>query len=546
MEINLASTAEAVADHNPEQLAAAQGPRRLTWAQLEDRASRLACAFAALGLGQDSKVGSYLYNSIEYLEGLLATFKVRSIPVNVNYRYLEEELAYLIDNADLEVLLFHGSLGERVARVRDRLPGLKAIVQVDDGYPLVEGALSYDDLVHDHAPADRVERSGSDMLFLYTGGTTGMPKGVMWRQDDLLGRAIRTNYAALGFPPPQSHDDLGRYAATLAERGMRTVTLPASPIMHGSGLGAALGTMAMGGQVVLLDDRRFDPHELWRAVQEHRVTQVNIVGDPFARPMVRALEEAEGRGEPYDLTSIQRIASTGAMWSMPVKQELLKRADVSLVDNLAASEALAMGRSITTRQGSQSQTAQFKAGDHAAVITEDGRLLEPGSDEVGMLAVGEPIPVGYYKDPEKSARTFRQIGGRRWSVPGDYARVEADGTIVLLGRGSVCINTGGEKVFPEEVEEVVKERPGVQDCLVVGLEDETWGQVVVAVVTPEPGAELGQSDVTDWVRSRLASYKQPRRVVFVSAPLRGPNGKADYGAARRAASEAPAVSVGAD
>ncbi len=542
MDGNFASLFESVADAVPERTAIVHGDIRRTYAEVDDRAARLAAAFAELGAGRDAKVASYLYNCPEYVEGVIATFKVRAIPCNVNYRYVADELAYLLDNADAKILIFHGALGDKVAAVRDRLPKLRAVVQVDDGSKLVMGALRYEDLIAAYESAPRIERSGSDMLFLYTGGTTGMPKGVMWGCADLLlGPGTRRVYTGLGLGVPRTTAEVGERVREILDRGLSPVQLTASPLMHGAGFGGSLGAMLFGGTVVTLPSRKFDAHELWRAVEAERVTQISIVGDPFARPMLRALEEAEVDGKPYDLSSLRRIGSTGAMWSAQIKEGIQQRGRMVLQDNLASSESLAMGVSVT-EPGQSPATAKFKVGENARVITEDHRDVVPGSGEVGLLATSWPIPVGYYKDPEKTERTFPMIDGKRHAIAGDWATVEADGTITLLGRGSVCINTGGEKVFPEEVEEAIKEHRDVIDCTVVGLPDERWGEVIAAVVSLRDGASE-DADVLAIARERLAAYKVPKHVVVVDELFRGPAGKADYALARRTAAERLGVAV---
>jgi fatty-acyl-CoA synthase len=527
---------EHIADACGELPALVQGERRRSWAAFDDRAARLAAAFADLGLGADGKVASYLYNGNEYLEGVFATFKARAVPVNVNYRYTADELLYLLDNSDTEILLFHGSLAEPVAAVRERLPRLRAVVQVDDGSPHLDGALAYEDLITSSTPAPRIERSGDDLYLLYTGGTTGMPKGVMWRNADLFDALMPTLYALTGRPVPADAAGVATTAAAVAEAGASPVHLPASPLMHGTGFFTTLQAATMGGTIVTLTNRHFDPHELWATVQRERVTQTAIVGDAFAKPMVRALEEAEAAGRPYDLSSLQLIVSSGVMWSAEVKQELLRRGAFLCFDSLGSSEGVGFANQVTA-PGAEVRTARFSIGEQAKVFTDDGREVTPGSGEVGLLAVGGAIPLGYYKDPDKTAATFREIAGRRWSIPGDYARVAEDGTIELLGRGSVSINTGGEKVFPEEVEEALKAHPAVHDALVVGLPDDRFGEAVTAVVALEPGASATTDELVEAATVHLARYKRPRHVVLVERVVRGPNGKADYAWARRAAAE---------
>ncbi|HVM40941.1 MAG TPA: acyl-CoA synthetase [Acidimicrobiia bacterium] len=523
---------EAIADALPDKTALVHGDVRRTWAEFDDRAARLAAGLAELGVGHDSKVAFYLYNCSEYMELAYACFKLRAVHVNVNYRYVEDELLYLLDNSDAKVLVFHGALGDRVANVRDQAPGLKAVVQVDDGSPALDGALAYEDVIAGHDPAPRIERSGDDLYFLYTGGTTGMPKAVMWRQEALFGATMPAAYLLRGVAPmPETPEDAARAAVSLHELGNAAVHLPASPLMHGTGFFTTLQTMTGGGACVTLTDRSFDPHELWQTVQREKVSTIAIVGDAFAKPMVRALEEAEAKDDAYDLSSVQLIISSGVMWTAPVKQALLDRGSMLLYDSLGASEGVGFAASISA-PGAEVTTAKFSVGEHATVITDDGREVEHGSGEIGMLAVSGPIPSGYYKDEAKTAGTFKEIGGKKWSIPGDFATIEADGTITLLGRGSVCINTGGEKVYPEEVEEAVKAHPAVADCNVVGVPDEKWGEAVTAVVALQPGVAADEEELLAAVREHLAGFKRPKHLIVVDEIMRGPAGKADYKWAR--------------
>ena len=527
MNQNYSTLWERIADAVPDHTALVHGERHLSWREFDDRAARLAAALAGLGVGHDSKVAFYLYNGHEYVEATHATFKLRAVPANVNYRYLEEELEYLLDNSDAEVLLFHGSLADRVKSVRDRAPKLKAVVQVDDGSPRLDGALDYEDLITSHDPAPRIERSGDDLYFLYTGGTTGMPKAVMWRHEDLFDATMPTAYLLRGKQPPEDADGVAVIAKELVEAGEAAVHIPASPLMHGTGFITALQTLTGGGTVVTLESRKFDAHELWRTVEREGVKQMAIVGDAFAKPMLRALEEAESQGHPYDISSVGLMVSSGVMWTAEVKQALLERGNIILYDALSASEGIGFATNVTM-PGSDVKTAKFMVGSNTKVFTEDDREIERGSGEIGMLAVGGAIPLGYFKDDAKTGATFREIGGRRWSIPGDFATVEADGTVTLLGRGSVCINTGGEKVYPEEVEEAVKIHAGVVDCNVVGVPDEKWGEAVTAVVAGRAGETLSEDDLRAEVSHHLADYKRPKHYVVVDEIVRGPSGKADY------------------
>ena len=535
MNWNFGTIFESVADAIPDSPALVQDERRRTWRELDERAARLAAAFRALGVGPGSKVAFYLYNCNEYLETLFATFKLRTVPANVNYRYTADELAYLLENSDAEVVVFHGSLGDRVDAVRDSKLKVRAAVQVDDGSPLVDGALRYEDLIEAHEPMERIERSGDDLVFLYTGGTTGMPKAVIWRHEDLFGALAPLAYSFFGLDMPDDSTEAGSRALKVHESGLVPVHLPASPLMHGTGQFSTLQALFLGGTIVTLESRHFDPHELWRVVQRERVTQIAIVGDAFAKPMLRALDEADARGEPYDLSSLVLVISSGVMWSESVKRELIERHPVIAYDSLGSSEGVGFANAITTTD-SKGETARFSVGPNTKVFTDDGREVKAGSGEVGYLAVGGNIPLGYFKDPKKTAETFREVDGRRYSIPGDYATVEEDGTITLLGRGSVSINSGGEKIFPEEVEEAVKQHPSVADAVVVGVPDERFGEAVAAVVALAPGRSADEDEISEAVeRSGLARFKRPRHVVVVDTVPRGPNGKADYAWARETA-----------
>ena len=531
--MNLATVWETVAATVPDAPATIHRDQVHSWRTFQDRAARLAAAFDEIGIGPGAKVALYLPNRPEYLEATFAAFKVRAATVNVNYRYLEAELEYLFDNSDAELIVVSADLASRLEHLRDRLPKVRRIVCVgggEDAHPCPDWALDYETTVATHEPMPPIERSGDDLWLLYTGGTTGMPKGVMWPHRSLLGTAAAT-FAILKEPVPTDVEGVARVAALFAERGKAVRLLPAAPLMHGTSAITSLAVLSTGGCVVTLASRSFDAHELCRAVQDNRVTQLTIVGDAFAKPILAALEDAAAVGEPYDLSSLKVMVSSGVMWSQQTKDALLEWTGATLADTLGSSEGVGFASSVA-RRGQAAPTARFSLGEHARVFTEDGREVEPGSGERGLMAVGGPIPIGYYKDPDKTAATFRTFGGRVWSVPGDYATVEADGTIVLLGRGSACINTAGEKVYPEEVEETLKLHDAVLDANVVGVADDKWGQSVNAVVSfvagLDPDRRPSSSDLIDHTRAHLAGYKCPKRVVVVDAVERGPNGKPDY------------------
>ena len=533
MELHYATIWESIADTIPESTAVVHGDTIRTWAEYDDRAARLASAYAAAGLGHDSKIGLYMYNGNEYLEAQYGAFKVRGVPINVNYRYLDDELWYLLDNADAEALVFHSSLAGRVGQIIDRLPKIKLLIEVDDvGASGLEGAIPYDTVIATHEPMDRIVRSEDDIYMLYTGGTTGMPKGVMYDMASHVGLFLRSGFPFLGQRVPRTADEVAPLVQAITEAGNRMVAIPCAPLMHGTGLWlGAFASHLTGGEVITLTSRTLDPHEVLRTAQARRATSLVIVGDAFAKPLVAAIDEAAQRGEPYDLSSIGVILSSGVMWTTEVKNQLLERIPhVVLFDAIGSTEG-SMGNQMSTRGGS-TETAKFTQNPTTKVFAEDGREVTPGSDEVGMVAAGGFVPLGYFKDPDKTERTFRTVDGVRYAFPGDLAMVAADGTLILLGRGSQVINSGGEKIFPEEVEEAVKRVPGISDCLVVGVDDERFGQAVTAIAATD-GTVLDEAEVIAHVKTQLARYKAPKRVVFVSKVPRAPNGKADYAAAKQ-------------
>ena len=530
---NFADVWEIVAEKLPDAPCQIQGDRVLTWAEVDRRANGIAQWLVDLDLAKQDKVAHYLYNCPEYLESMFGIFKSGLVPVNTNYRYADEELLYLWDNADAVAVVFHGTFSDRIDTLRHKLPDIKGWLWVDDGQgPCPDWATPYDDIAARGEAGAGVTapwgRDGDDIYMLYTGGTTGMPKGVMWRQDDIFATLSASSLGVRFTGDP----DLDHVRASLTQPGPKV--LPACPLMHGTGAFTSFSSMSSGGCVVTLENRHFEAEELLTAIEKNKVNVLAIVGDAFGKPMLRALDANPGK---WDISSVIAIVSSGVMWSEETKQGLLKHhSGMILADQFSSSEALGMGASVSSASGT-STTAKFKLGDNAIVISEDGRRIESGSGEVGMVAVKGRTPVGYYKDPEKSARTFKVIDGERYSVPGDYATVEADGTLTLLGRGSVCINTGGEKVFPEEVEEVLKRHTLIRDAVAVGVPDEKWGEAIVAVVEPEDGVLIDESDVVTHVKSHLAAFKAPKHVVVVDTIGRAPNGKVDYKRLKDYASE---------
>jgi acyl-CoA synthetase (AMP-forming)/AMP-acid ligase II len=527
---NLADCLDAITEICGSEDALIQGTRRFSWSQLERRARNLAAWMLERGVSHQGKLAIYTYNHPAYMESIYAGFKASMVPVNVNYRYREEELLYLLDNADAEVVVVHEDFAPVLSRIQDRLPQLRATLVVfdrDEGdLPDLTGAESFEQAAENDRPAPRVPRSGDDMMFLYTGGTTGMPKGAMWRQDDLYQRFAG---GLLGAPPT----DMEAFVTSRRNLPIRLRTLVGPPLMHGTGLFTALIGWLTGGAVIVLDNpKKFDAAELWRVVERDKPTAVSIVGDSFAKPLVRALEE-EGRG--YDISSVVMMASSGVIWSQETKQALLKaNPTMILVDSFSSSEALGMGMSVTTAAG-PAKTAKFELTDTTMLFDENLRPVETKPGATGMVGSGRNQPVGYYKDPEKTARTFVRVGEERFSVPGDWARVNEDGvSLTLLGRGSVCINSGGEKIFPEEVEEVVKRHPAVEDVVVVGVPDEKFGEALTAVLSlsdPDTDPEA----IKIFVKENLASFKAPRHIVVVDEVYRTPSGKVDFKHARKIA-----------
>jgi acyl-CoA synthetase (AMP-forming)/AMP-acid ligase II len=520
---NFADTWEVVAQQVPEATAQVQGGRRTLWRDFDRRANGVARAFLDAGVQEQDKVAQYLYNGPEYLEAVYATFKAGLAPINTNYRYLEDELVYLWDNGDVVAVVFHGTFADRIEGIRDRLPLVKLWLWVDDGSgPCPEWASPYEDAAEAGTPEPvRADwgRDGDHLLLLYTGGTTGMPKGVMWRQDDLFRSLVGT------FIPTVKDAEPDLQLIRDAVQAPGAVGMPACPLMHGTGLFTQLIVMSSGGCTVTLESRNLDIEELLSTVERESVNSIALVGDAFAKPMLRALDASPGK---YDLSSLVMISSSGVMFSEDSKQRLLAHhPGMMIVDAFSSSEALGMGQSVSSAAGS-STTAKFTLGENTKVITDDGREVQPGSGETGRVAVGGWQPVGYYKDEAKSAATFLTFDGKRYSVPGDYATVEADGSLTLLGRGSVCINTGGEKVFPEEVEEVLKTHDAVADAVAVGIPDEKFGEAITAVVELSPGVSFDEGAVVAHVKDRLAAYKAPKRVLAIDTIGRAPNGKVDY------------------
>ena len=528
---NFADLFEALVERQPDALAQRHAGRSTTWAEFSRRGDGIAAALLAAGVAEQDKVAQYLYNAPEYLESTFGAFKAGLATVNTNYRYAADELVYLWDNADVVAVVFDGTFTERIDELRHRVPRIHTWLWVDDDHgPCPDWATPYEDAATSAPDGPTVApwgRSGDHLVLLYTGGTTGAPKGVMWRQDDLFGVLDAANRKRLPAEP-----DLDAARARVTKPGPRN--LPAAPLMHGTGLFNALSNLMVGGSVITMEGRHFDPVELLDTVEHERINSMSIVGDAFAKPILRALDAEPGR---WDISSLRVIVSSGVIWSAQTKAGLLRHNErLIMVDSLGSSEAIGMASSTVTSDDA-AQTATFKIGPNTRVVTEDGRDVAWGSGELGRVAMRGYTPIGYYKDPEKSAATFQVIDGVRYSIPGDFASVDADGTVRLLGRGSQCINTGGEKVYPEEVEEVLKLHPTVADAAVVGVPDERFGEAITALVEPHAGDVIDDAVLIAHVKERLAGYKAPKRIVTVDTVGRAANGKLDYRALKARAAQ---------
>jgi 3-oxocholest-4-en-26-oate---CoA ligase len=533
MAFNLADLIEHTVDLVPERTAIVCADKRVTFAQLEERSNRLAHHLAGHGVGEKDHVGIYALNSVEWVEAMVAAFKLRAVPININYRYTVEELAYIFDNSDLVALVHQARYTPEVAAVLPSTPKLRHVVVIDDESaetPQYPGAVPYEEAIANGSPErDFGERSDDDIYILYTGGTTGMPKGVVYRHEDVW----RVLGGGIDFQTGERVTDEWHQSKQGKENGPG-VTLSTAPLMHGAAQWTTLGSLFNGNTAVLMP--RFDPHEVWRLISEEKVNTVSIIGDAMARPMIEAFRERD-----YDTSSLLAIASTAAVFSPSVKDQYLELLpNIVLTEAIGATETgfsgLTMHQKGATPKGGG---PSVNIGPDTIVIDEDGRpVTTPGG--IGKIARSGNVPIGYYKDEEKTAATFLTIDGKRYSIPGDFARVEDDGTVTLLGRGSVCINSGGEKIFPEEVEGALKSHPDVFDAIVVGIPDERFGQRVTAVVQPREGKKPTLEALDTHVRTKIAGYKVPRELILCDEVQRQPSGKPDYPWAQEYAAKAHA------
>ncbi len=533
MTFNLADLFEAAVDAFGDREYLVAGGQRRTFAEMEARANRLAHFLADQGIGPGDHVGIYSYNSVEWVETAWAVFKLRAVWININYRYVKDELRYLFTNADLVALVHQAEFGPRVSELLPELPDLRLVVTIEDGsgQPAPEGAVAFEDAMAAGGPErDFAPRSNDDHYILYTGGTTGLPKGVVWRHEDVF-------YALGGGVDPHSNTRIER-PEEMVEKGRagQVTLLPIAPLMHGATQWSILGQSFVGNRTVLVP--KFDPHEVWRLVESEKVNSVMITGDAMGKPLVEALDDP---GASYDLSSLLAITSSAALFSAPVKDEFFRHLpDIIIVDAIGSSESgnngmVTMGKGNTAMKSGPTVSVL----GNTVVFDENLQRVEPGSGVIGKIARHGDIPVGYYNDPVKTAEVFITVDGVRYVMPGDFATLEVDGTITLLGRGSVSINSGGEKIFPEEVESAVRSHPDVFDAIVVGAPDDRWGQRVAAIIQPRADRHPSLEDIQAHCREAIAGYKVPRQLHVVDTIVRSPSGKPDYRWAADVVAEAP-------
>jgi 3-oxocholest-4-en-26-oate---CoA ligase len=540
VDVSFGTIWEAIARDQPDSVAISEPGLDYTFAQFDDRAARLAAALAAAGVGPGDKVACYLYNGAAYLETVFAAFKLGAVPVNANYRYTQDELTALLADADAAALVFSGDLAANVTHAARALPSLRLLVRVGESSPGTgPDAQELAGLYAATAPRPAEPRPGADQLFMYTGGTTGKPKGVIWHLADLLQSMQVSVFRRLGVEePPGTLDEIVAVARTARAGDRSPVMMPVVPLMHATGLFNCMGALLVGGRVVTARRGRLDPGHVWETVAAQRVRTLVVAGNAVCQPLVDELTAAERAGRPHDLRSLEAVISSGTVLSDRLKRALHERAAVTITDALASSEGGPFAFAVTS--SAADLPSRFFPAAATRVLTADGAEVTPGSGQVGTLAFGGPIPEGYYKDAAKTTATFRTVGGTRYSMPGDLVTVDADGAIRFLGRGAGVINTGGEKVHPQEVEDVLLAHPGVIDASVVGVPDETWGERVVAVVAT--GAEtLTERELQDAVRRRLAGYKVPRVIRLLPALPRTPTGKLELTQIRRLASGEPST-----
>ena len=530
MEFNAADIFEGVVDRVPDREAIVHGSTRLTYKELDARSNKAANALKKLGIKKGSHIGIYAFNCVEWLEIMLGAYKLCAIPININYRYVEEELKYLIDNADMEAIFYHKQFSNKLENIKSYLPLLKDFICIEDDSgedDVIDKSFNFEDLIanEDESRLD-VDRSGDDKYILYTGGTTGMPKGVVWRMEDVLMTLGGGIDAVTGekYPTPEAFAD-----KCLQDQ---TIALALAPFMHGGAQWQSFNSFFSGWKLIINDQVSFDADYVWEVVAKEKVMNLTIMGDAMGRPLCDALPRAIEKG--LDLSSLFVLSSTASVFSASIKDTILEYLpNLFLIDAVGSSETGATGVNIHTKDGKLKDSGggpKFTKPNFSEILNLDTKEVIPPSDTetIGYLARKGHVPVAYYKDEEKSKKTFIEVGGVRYSIPGDMAKYEEDGQMTLLGRGSVSINSGGEKIFPEEVEMALKAHPNIFDCLVVGVKDDRWGQKVVAVIQRRENDELSLDDIKDVASKYIASYKMPKEIVFSELIERAPSGKPNY------------------
>ena len=530
MEFNAADIFEGVVDRVPDREAIVHGSTRLTYKELDARSNKAANALKKLGIKKGSHIGIYAFNCVEWLEIMLGAYKLCAIPININYRYVEEELKYLIDNADMEAIFYHKQFSNKLENIKSHLPLLKDFICIEDNSgedDVIDKSFNFEDLIanEDESRLD-VDRSGDDKYILYTGGTTGMPKGVVWRMEDVLMTLGGGIDAVTGekYPTPEAFAD-----KCLQDQ---TIALALAPFMHGGAQWQSFNSFFSGWKLIINDQVSFDADYVWEVVAKEKVMNLTIMGDAMGRPLCDALPKAIEKG--LDLSSLFVLSSTASVFSASIKDTILEYLpNLFLIDAVGSSETGATGVNIHTKDGKLKDSGggpKFTKPNFSEILNLDTKEVIPPSDTetIGYLARKGHVPVAYYKDEEKSKKTFIEVEGVRYSIPGDMAKYEEDGQMTLLGRGSVSINSGGEKIFPEEVEMALKAHPNIFDCLVVGVKDDRWGQKVVAVIQRRENDELSLDDIKDVASKYIASYKMPKEIVFSELIERAPSGKPNY------------------
>ena len=530
MEFNAADIFEGVVDRVPDREAIVHGSTRLTYKELDVRSNKAANALKKLGIKKGSHIGIYAFNCVEWLEIMLGAYKLCAIPININYRYVEEELKYLIDNADMEAIFYHKQFSNKLENIKSHLPLLKDFICIEDNSgedDVIDKSFNFEDLIANEDESRlNVDRSGDDKYILYTGGTTGMPKGVVWRMEDVLMTLGGGIDAVTGekYPTPEAFAD-----KCLQDQ---TIALALAPFMHGGAQWQSFNSFFSGWKLIINDQVSFDADYVWEVVAKEKVMNLTIMGDAMGRPLCDALPRAIEKG--LDLSSLFVLSSTASVFSASIKDTILEYLpNLFLIDAVGSSETGATGVNIHTKDGKLKDSGggpKFTKPNFSEILNLDTKEVIPPSDTetIGYLARKGHVPVAYYKDEEKSKKTFIEVGGVRYSIPGDMAKYEEDGQMTLLGRGSVSINSGGEKIFPEEVEMALKAHPNIFDCLVVGVKDDRWGQKVVAVIQRRENDELSLDDIKYVASKYIASYKMPKEIVFSELIERAPSGKPNY------------------